>query len=89
MFFWNGPWLVVAVILVWVLFGRRRGRGYRPGRLEGGIDDREAAALRGELNEQREYISSLEARVAELENRQDFTERLLAAPREKDQHQVM
>lgn len=31
-----------------------------------------------ELDAQRGYISDLEARVAELENRLDFTERLLA-----------
>jgi hypothetical protein len=31
-----------------------------------------------ELDEQREYVDSLERRVAELEERLDFTERLLA-----------
>ena len=31
-----------------------------------------------EIDEQREYVDSLERRVAELEERLDFTERLLA-----------
>jgi hypothetical protein len=34
--------------------------------------------LTRELEEQREYVDSLERRVAELEERLDFTERLLA-----------
>jgi hypothetical protein len=34
--------------------------------------------LERELDEQREYVDSLERRVAELEERLDFTERLLA-----------
>ena len=81
MFFWNGPWLVVALFAAWFLFGRRRRRMYL-GRLDGGMSEQEAAALREELDDQREYISSLETRVAELENRQDFAERLLSGPRE-------
>lgn len=81
MFFWNGPWLVVAILAVWFLFGRRRRRVYL-GQLERGISEQDAAALRQELDDQREYIASLETRVAELENRQDFTERLLTGPRE-------
>lgn len=35
-----------------------------------------------ELDEHRQYIDDLERRVAELENRLDFTERLLAGRRE-------
>jgi hypothetical protein len=38
--------------------------------------------LRIELENQRDYIGELEARVAELENRLDFTERLLSSRHE-------
>ena len=37
----------------------------------------------GELEAQRDYIDQLEVRIAELENRLDFTERLLTGRREE------
>ena len=43
----------------------------------------ETLELRDDLDEQRGYVGELERRVAELENRLDFAERLLAAPRER------
>jgi hypothetical protein len=36
----------------------------------------------GERDDQQSYIDALETRVAELENRLDFTERLVAGKRE-------
>lgn len=45
-----------------------------------GID----AKGRGKLQNQQEYIDSLESRVSELEERLDFTERLLASRRDLD-----
>ena len=87
MFFWNGPWLLIAVVAAWFLFGRRR--WYRGARLNAGTGAPEAAALRQDMEEQREYIAALESRVAELENRQDFMERMLTAPHEGQQSNVM
>jgi hypothetical protein len=74
-------WLI-PIFFFW-FFGMRRRFGDLPrhrrrklARTEAGTaPDPELAA---EVETQRSYISDLEARVAELENRLDFTERLLA-----------
>jgi hypothetical protein len=89
-----GLWTVLLVVFVvvpavrWSLEGSRRGR--RRGRMLGGawLEDAERAghplrqrdidALRSELAERLGEIDLLNSRVAELENRLDFTERLLA-----------
>ncbi len=46
-------------------------------------DRDQAPAREGELDEQRTYIETLESRVTELEERLDFTERLLQGRREQ------
>ncbi|MGH2709370.1 MAG: hypothetical protein ACREMX_12915 [Gemmatimonadales bacterium] len=46
-------------------------------------DQEEAPARRRELEEQRTYIETLENRLAELEERLDFTERLLQGRQEQ------
>jgi hypothetical protein len=63
-------WLVPFLLFLMMTRHRRRERwamaeGGRPLRLE------------RELDEQRSYVETLEQRVAELEERLDFTERLL------------
>ena len=66
--------ILVAGAVLWPLM-HALGR-----RLEGGNDEREAAALRAQLEELRHQVAGLAdaARLAELEERVDFTERLLA-----------
>ena len=44
-----------------------------------GMTEEEETRLRQELEDQRAHSESLEVRVAELENRLDFTERLLTS----------
>jgi hypothetical protein len=60
-------------------------RGYWPGWYR---RDRynvpETPAPRGRCDDQDEYIDSLETRVSELEERLDFTERLLAGRNEQE-----
>lgn len=65
-------WLIVG-FLVWRLAsacGRRR-RWQQRGQAK-------ESASSSELEEQRSYVDALETRVSELEQRLDFTERLLA-----------
>jgi hypothetical protein len=73
-----GGWWIVFFFLPF-FFWRRSGRwGYR---------DPRAAARAPELDEsirvRLELVDQLETRVAELENRLDFTERLLAERKEQ------
>ena len=70
--------ILVAGAVLWPLM-RALGR-----RLEGGSDDQELAALRAELEELRRQVAGLAdaARLAELEERVDFAERLLARQHE-------
>ena len=69
--FWWMFWLIP--LLLFCMMARRRRRERWTHAFPGG-------ASRGdwELDEQRDYVDSLERRVAELEERLDFTERLLA-----------
>ena len=64
--FWLLPFLFFCMV-------SRRGRGGRWVRERHGP----APRLERELDEHRDYVDSLERRVAELEERLDFTERLL------------
>jgi hypothetical protein len=86
-------WLVVA----WLVIRACQRRGYWPtrgpreyGRVGGWYDSSEFYAPRNPTisptrhkrsEEQQEYIDALETRVSELEERVDFTERLLAERR--------
>jgi uncharacterized protein YlxW (UPF0749 family) len=73
-------WLIPLVIL-WSFGFRRRwkyiARYHKRRRREEEVQTRDPE-LASELESQRGYIGELESRVAELENRLDFTERLLA-----------
>ena len=73
-------WLI-PVVVFWS-FGFRRRWEHQPRRgkrKRRGIEEAEAnPELAAEVETQRTYIGDLEARVAELENRLDFTERLLS-----------
>jgi hypothetical protein len=67
--------------------GRKRPRGQRgrwdlasPWGSESGVDP---DSLLRELEAQRRQLEEMATRVAELENRADFAERLLAGPREQ------
>jgi hypothetical protein len=64
-------WLVPFLVFVMMTRHWRRERWIMAGR---GVSPR----LERELDEQRVYVDGLERRVAELEERLDFTERLLA-----------
>jgi hypothetical protein len=77
-------WMVMLLVVVvgpalgwgW-RSGPRRRRGWdSDGRLGARYDE-----LLGELDRRTTMIETLEGRVAELENRLDFTERMLASPR--------
>ena len=73
-------WLI-PVVIFWSFGFRRRWEHPRPRKrkrreLEEAAGNPELAA---EVEAQRTYIGDLEARVAELENRLDFTERLLSS----------
>ena len=75
---------VVVPAVQWSLWGSRSKRRWsrQGGRWEGGIGDSgladEVAALRSDLEGRLGEVEHLQARVGELENRLDFTERLLA-----------
>jgi hypothetical protein len=72
---WEIGWMffVVPLVLIGAL-GRHWGYGHwRHGRPDG------SPRMEEELDEQRAHVETLERRVAELEERLDFTERLLAS----------
>jgi hypothetical protein len=71
---------IIPLAFFW-FFGFRRGFGPRHWnrhRSEPLVPSRDPELI-GELDSQRDVIGALEARVAELENRLDFTERLLSS----------
>jgi hypothetical protein len=65
-------WRLAASCGCWDWLERRRLRG------RSGSADVAGAGISREVADQRSYIDALETRVAELEERLDFTERLLA-----------
>ena len=76
------PQWLITVLLVWGLFvilrrsGRRRGRWWGGGGHDGTeVMDRQWREL---AESQQQHIEQLEGRVGELEERIDFTERLLS-----------
>lgn len=72
-------WLLPLIFLSFACRGRRWGAGPR--------SDRENDLLR-ELEAQRDIVEQLESQVLQLEERLDFTERLLSARREAAVHGV-
>lgn len=78
-------WLVVG-FLIWRLVASRgcgagrRGRERRASPRK--ATDDAALEISRDLEDQRSYVEALETRVAELEERLDFTERLLASRRD-------
>lgn len=74
-----------AIIMIAIQVGRaisgRYGGGGR-GRLRG--RNRELAASDDEISELRQNLETMQTRVAELEERVDFAERLLAKQRDSD-----
>ncbi|HEY7681562.1 MAG TPA: hypothetical protein VH879_02865 [Gemmatimonadales bacterium] len=85
-------WMVLAICFIGMMSHRYRryGSGWEPegrwdrpralgrGRRIGPETERSEPRLERELESQRGYIETLESRINELENRLDFTERLLA-----------
>jgi len=89
-------WLVVCMFFAvvarrrrwerWAMMGRPRGYPVYPGwwdSREWRTPRREPATRRQGSEEQQEYIDALESRVAQLEERLDFTEQLLAGRRDR------
>jgi hypothetical protein len=66
---YRGPWAPWGVAGPWGWGPRQQGVDPEP--------------LLKELESQREQLEEMASRLAELENRADFTERLLAAPHEE------
>ncbi|MGE0351973.1 MAG: hypothetical protein AB7I33_03140 [Gemmatimonadales bacterium] len=71
-------WLVIPFVIFGIGSARRGRRS-----LAGPDFRRERDELLQELDDQRGYMEGLEERVAELENRLDFTERLLAGEKKQ------
>jgi hypothetical protein len=81
--FWLVPLLLFLLVRrswCWApAAGYREGRGEsRSRKRHQGLEARHAPAVDDELEQQRGYIEQLERQVADLEERLDFTERLLA-----------
>ena len=80
-------WVIPLVLFWFFRFGRRWQRPsgqWKRHRHEEQIPSRDPEVV-SELESQRDYIGTLETRVAELENRLDFTERLLAGRARSEQ----
>jgi hypothetical protein len=89
--FWLVPLLLFAAVMRrrrWERWAMMGPRGYGP--YGGGWGpwqrprwrEQQANARRGEQDQQQAYIETLESRIAQLEERLDFTERLLEGRRE-------
>lgn len=63
--------LIFWTVVIWLAVGLMRGRRW-------GCRSHAASGDADELDRQRSYVEDLERRVVELEERLDFTERLLA-----------
>jgi hypothetical protein len=80
---WGVPWIFWLVLLFVFMSMRRRRRWERWAMSESGYGARgNAAPVRAELEHQRSYIEELEARIAQLEEKLDFTERLVSGRRD-------
>ena len=83
-----GPWVLIPLLMLFIMLGPMRHRWWA-GRRREGADERQPLhssrleALEAREQQQRDQIEQLEARVAELESRLDFAERLLTQQRER------
>ena len=71
---WGFAWMFWLIPLLFFCMAARRRRRAWWAQAPAGFSPR----VERELDQHREYVDSLERRVAELEERLDFTERLLA-----------
>ncbi len=77
-----GPWVLIPLFMLFIMLGLMRHRWWSGGRRDGIDEGQPLQSSRLEALEVREQqrldqIEQLEGRVAELESRLDFTERLL------------
>jgi hypothetical protein len=82
---WGFAWMFWVVPLFLFVMMMRRRRWERWAMMRGGYDrpgQGHESALRREMEGQQSTIDSLETRIAQLEERLDFTERLLAGRKE-------
>ena len=77
---WGFAWMFWLIPFLLFVMLTRHWRRERWALAEG----RESPQLERELDEHRVYVDGLERRVAELEERLDFTERLLAGRPERE-----
>lgn len=76
------PWFIWPLLFVFFFGWRRHRRWENRWESRWEREPREDPALRRELDDQRAYIATLEDRLAEMETRLDFTERLLVGRRD-------
>ncbi|MGH7498391.1 MAG: hypothetical protein ACREL3_06020 [Gemmatimonadales bacterium] len=80
---WGFAWMFWVVPLFFFLMMRRRRRWERWAMMQGGYGPRQdGGKVERELEGQRSYIDELETRIAQLEERLDFTERLVSGRRD-------
>ena len=80
---WGFAWMFWLVPLLFFLSMRRRWRWERWAMSGGGYGPRtDSGPLKSELEHQRASIEELEGRIAQLEEKLDFTERLVSGRRD-------
>ncbi len=80
---WGFAWMFWMVPLFFFMMFMRRRRWDRWSMRQGGYGPSpEGSGMQRELEGHRSYIDALETRVAQLEERLDFTERLVSGRRE-------
>lgn len=71
--------LLFWVAIFWLAYRAMRSWGYCGGRSRGRGQGETAEVVGNRREDQQAYIDALESRVSDLEERLDFTERLLAS----------
>jgi hypothetical protein len=80
---WGFAWMFWVVPLLFFVMMTRRWRCERGGMRRGGYGrPGDESDLRREMESHRSTVDSLETRIAQLEERLDFAERLMAGRRE-------
>jgi hypothetical protein len=79
---WRFPWMFWLVALFIFFLVTRRRRWERGMMRDGYSQHGSGPKVERELEGQRSYLDALESRIAQLEERLDFTERLLSGRRE-------